>query len=96
MCNGMEGCKGGRCTISWIAKILLIVGGINWGIVGVGMLMSKEWNVVEMLLGSWPMVEAIVYVLVGVAAITSIFHCRCKTCIAGCGEGEKMDMSKPM
>ena len=65
----MGGCKG-CCTLAMIGKILLIIGGINWGLVGVGMLMGNDldaWNVVHMLLKSWPVVEGIVYVLVGVA-----------------------------
>ncbi len=76
------------CVVAWIAKILLIVGGLNWGLVGVSMLMGSmpQWNLVTMLLGSWPMVEAIVYLLVGVSAVVSIFGCRCKTCTGGtCG-----------
>jgi uncharacterized protein len=73
------------CTCSMIAKILLIVGGVNWGLVGLGMLLnaSESWNVVNMLLGSVPVVEAIVYLLVGVAAVISIFGCKCKTCSEG-------------
>jgi uncharacterized membrane protein YuzA (DUF378 family) len=67
-----------------IGKILLIIGGLNWGLVGVGMLMGNDLNVVHMLLGSWMKVEAIVYILVGVAAIMKIFGCKCKKCMAGC------------
>ncbi len=81
------GCGGG-CTVSLVAKILLIIGGINWGLIGAALLMGKgmdEWNVVHMLLGAVPTVEAIVYVLVGVAAIASIFHCKCKKCMGACG-----------
>jgi uncharacterized membrane protein YuzA (DUF378 family) len=76
------------CTPTKIGGFLLIVGGLNWGLVGVGMLMGKmmTWNVVTMLLGKWPMVEAIVYVLVGIGAIMAIFGCKCakcKACMAG-------------
>lgn len=72
------------CTTSLVAKVLLIVGGINWGLVGVGMLMGgANWNVVNMLLGSMPTLEAIVYVLVGVAGVMKIFHCKCKKCMGG-------------
>jgi uncharacterized membrane protein YuzA (DUF378 family) len=80
-------------TVKW----LLVVGGLNWGIMGLGMLMGKldAWNVVRMLLGSWPMVEGIVYVLVGVAAIMKIFGCKCKKCM-GMPEGENMGMDKKM
>ena len=64
-----------------VVKILLIVGGLNWGLVGAGWLMGGEnWNVVSMLLGAWPMVEAIVYLLVGVAAVVKIFGCHCRKC----------------
>ncbi|MEK7128401.1 MAG: DUF378 domain-containing protein [Patescibacteria group bacterium] len=80
MCN----LKCGGCTPSLIGKILLIIGGINWGLVGVGMFMQTDWNVVRMLLSSWPSVEAVVYVLVGIAAIMSIFGCRCGKCAATC------------
>ena len=67
-----------------IVKILLIIGGLNWGLVGAGMLAGADWNVVKLLLGAWPMVEGIVYVLVGIAAIMKIFGCRCKKSMAGC------------
>ena len=81
MCNN---CGGGMCTPTMIGKVLLIVGGLNWGLVGVGMLMSSDWNVVHMLLGAWPVVEAIVYILVGIAAVVKIFGCKCKKCQAPC------------
>ena len=63
-----------------IVKILVIVGGINWGIFGLGMLMQKDWNVVHMLLGFSPMIEGIVYLLVGIAAVMMIFGCKCHKC----------------
>ena len=47
----------------------MVVGGINWGLVGLGMLMGSDWNVVHMILGQWMMLEAIVYVLVGLSAL---------------------------
>lgn len=93
MCNGR--CCGG-CPVHKTSKILLLVGGINWGLVGVGMLMSKDWNVVHMLLGAWPMVEAIVYVLVGVAAVMKITGCKCKRCMAACASCEVEGMDKKM
>lgn len=78
------------CVPAMIGKILVIVGGINWGIVGAAMLMGKtmeEGNVLHKIVGSMPMFEAIVYVLVGVAAIMLIFGCKCKKCMAGCDAG---------
>lgn len=75
---------GGGCMGSKSVKTLLIVGGINWGILGVGMLMGSDWNVVHMILGSIPTLEAIVYVLVGVAGVMRIFGCKCKKCTSCC------------
>lgn len=52
-----------------IAFILLAVGGLNWGLVGLGWLAgSQDWNVVHMIVGSSMMLEAVVYVLVGLSA----------------------------
>ena len=74
-------CKGG-CTSAVIAKILVIIGGINWGLIGLGMLLGSlsNWNIVNVILGSVPVVEEIVYVLVGIAAIMLIFGCKCGKC----------------
>ena len=66
-----------------IAMILVIVGALNWGLVGVGYFVGGNWNVVNMILGSWPAVEAIVYILVGLSAIVAIWHSKsCKDCQA--------------
>ena len=90
MCHSNCGHKWGGCTPSLAVKILLIIGGINWGLVGLALLVGNggNWNVVNLLLGSWPVVEGIVYVLVGIAAIVKIFGCRCKKCMAACGTCE--------
>ena len=82
----------------WIGKILLIIGGLNWGLVGVGMLLGGDanWNIVNMALGSMPVVEAIVYVLVGVSALTRIFGCRCAKCSNACGTCGAEVANKPM
>ncbi len=67
-----------------IAFILLVIGGVNWGLVGVGNLMGSDWNLVKMLLSSWPTVESLVYVLVGIAGVAEIFGHKgmCKECAA--------------
>ena len=80
-------CRGtcwGGCLVHKISAILLLVGGLNWGLSGIGMLAGGNWNVVNLLLGGWPTVEAIVYLLVGVAALAGIFGCKCKKCMAAC------------
>ena len=68
-----------------IGKVLLIIGGLNWGLVGIGMLMHSNWNVVNLIFGSMPTLEAIIYILVGIAAIMKMVGCRCKTCMGGAG-----------
>ncbi len=64
-----------------VTMILMIVGGLNWGLVGLGGLLGTDLNVVNMLLGSWPVVENLVYLLVGVAALlTLLMTMKCKEC----------------
>ncbi len=80
MCN-LKCCESkGGCGVAITAKILVIIGGLNWGLVGLGMLMGGDWNVVHMILGSISTLEAIVYLLVGVAAVMEIFCCKCGKC----------------
>ncbi|HET9641616.1 MAG TPA: DUF378 domain-containing protein [Candidatus Paceibacterota bacterium] len=60
-----------------IVCILVVVGAINWGLVGLGMLFGgSDWNVVKLIFGTWQPVEAIIYVLVGIAGIMHIKSCR--------------------
>ncbi len=68
-----------------IAFILLIVGGLNWGLAGLGGFFASNWNVVNLILGSWPVVEWLVYVLVGLAAVYEVATHKgnCKSCNAG-------------
>jgi uncharacterized membrane protein YuzA (DUF378 family) len=68
-----------------IAFILLAIGGINWGLVGLGWLSGgADWNVVHMLLGSSMQLEAVVYVLVGISAVWLLLTHRkdCRACRA--------------
>jgi len=56
---------------------------LNWGLVGVGMLVDTNLNIVNWLLGPWPIVEAIVYVIVGLATIAVLTSKKCKSCMVG-------------
>lgn len=56
---------GALCMVSWV---LVIVGGINWGLVGLFQL-----NLVEKILGEGTLLTRLVYILVGVAAGYMIF-----------------------
>lgn len=60
--------------LSQVSRILVIIGGVNWGLVGLGMLMGSNWNVVNMILGSIPTLEAVVYVLVGASAVKMLVN----------------------
>lgn len=51
-------------VINWIALILVIVGALNWGLVGLFSL-----DLVAALFGAMTLVTRIVYVLVGIAAV---------------------------
>ncbi len=65
-----------------VAWWLVIIGAINWGLVGIsGFIDGLYLNVVNLLLGNWPAVESLVYVLVGIAALVAIFGC--KKCMSG-------------
>ena len=67
-----------------ISFILLVIGGLNWGLVGLGMWFGGNWNVVQLILGSIPWLEALIYVLVGISALVLIFTHKkdCKCCKA--------------
>ena len=55
-------------ALGLIALILVIIGGLNWGLVG-----FFDFNFVEQLFGAWPMLVKIVYDLVGISALYIIF-----------------------
>ena len=63
------------------AFTLLVVGGLNWGLSAFG------YNLVNILLGSWPQVETVVYVLVGLSAIVevAVHKKNCRTCTGPSG-----------
>jgi uncharacterized membrane protein YuzA (DUF378 family) len=69
-------------TVSWI---LVIIGGLNWGLVGLGDFMGNNWNLVHLILGSVPSLEALVYILVGLSAVYEIVMHKsiCKMCGSG-------------
>lgn len=67
-------------VLHYVAFLLVIVGGLNWGLVAI----SENYNLVKMILGTWPMVESAVYALVGLSAIYLLVTHKgdCKTCSA--------------
>ncbi len=59
-----------------VAFILLVVAGLNWGLSVLG------WDVVSMVLGSWPMAYKVLGLLVGLAAVYEVATHKgnCKVC----------------
>lgn len=54
------------------AYILTIIGALNWGLVGIA-----EFNLVAFIFGDMTLISRIIYVLVGISAITLLlttFH----------------------
>jgi hypothetical protein len=54
-------------AIDWLALVFVIVGGLNWGLVG-----AFDFNLVDTLFGEKSALARIVYVLVGLAAVYMI------------------------
>jgi len=55
-------------VLEWIASILVVIGGLNWGLVG-----ALNFNLVDTVFGSGSMIGKIVYILVGVSALYGLF-----------------------
>jgi len=54
-------------ALNVIVMILLIIGGLNWGLVGLA-----NFNLVDKIFGGLPVIARIIYILVGLAAIYAI------------------------
>ena len=55
-------------ALDWITFILVVVGGINWGLIG-----AFSFNVVNMIFGSIMWLEKLVYILVGLSALYMLY-----------------------
>lgn len=53
--------------INTIALILVIIGGLNWGLIGL-----FNFNLVDFLFGEGSILSRIVYILVGISALWCI------------------------
>jgi uncharacterized protein len=65
--RGLPGATPGMNAIDWIALVLMIVGGVNWGLVGLFGI-----DLVASIFGSMTIVSRAVYALVGLAAVYGI------------------------
>jgi len=63
-----------------VAFILLIVGGLNWLLVGL-----FSWDIGMLFGGQAATISKVIYVLVGLAALVEVFSHKgnCKACTAG-------------
>ena len=68
-----------------VAFLLLIVGGLNWLLLGV-----FQWEIGMLFGGAGALISRAIYVLIGAAAVYEIFTHRqnCKACATGSGGGE--------
>lgn len=51
-------------TWDWVALVLLIIGGLNWGLVGL-----FTFDLVAAIFGEMSVLSRIIYILVGISAI---------------------------
>jgi len=67
-------------VLHMIAYILLVIGGLDWGIFGL-----TGWDIGHVLGGMDSIVSKIVYILIGLSALVILFTHKkdCKQCEAG-------------
>ena len=59
--------------LDWLSLVLVIVGAVNWGLVGVGTYLGANWNVVGLIFAGFPTIEALIYLLVGLAGVYELY-----------------------
>lgn len=59
--------------LDWASLVLVIVGALNWGLVGIGGFLEANWNVVNLIFGSIPALESLIYVVVGLAGLYELY-----------------------
>lgn len=66
-----------------VAYILVIIGGLNWGLYG-----AFGYDLVDVVLGTIPMIASIVYVLIGLSALFLVLkrnrRCSCLNDVCSC------------
>ena len=66
------------CLLSKACTVLVLLGGLNWGLVGLGGFLSRDMNAIELVLGKWPGAVWTVYLLVGLATILMSLDACCE------------------
>lgn len=57
----------------WLSIALVIVGALNWGLVGLGYFANANWNLVDLIFGGFESVENLIYIVVGLAGLLEIW-----------------------
>jgi uncharacterized membrane protein YuzA (DUF378 family) len=55
-------------SLDWLSLALVIIGGLNWGLVG-----AFEFDLVAAIFGEMTIISRIIYVLVGLAALYMLY-----------------------
>lgn len=55
-------------SLDWLAYVLVIIGGINWGLVG-----AFEFNLVDEIFGVESAISKVIYILVGLSALYLLY-----------------------
>ena len=57
-------------VINWIACIFVLIGALNWGLIG-----AFHYNVIATFLGAKSDLTRLIYILIGLSGIWSLFTC---------------------
>jgi uncharacterized membrane protein YuzA (DUF378 family) len=63
-----------RNALEWIVLVLVLVGALNWGLVGIGNFAGGNWDLVNLILGAVAWLRDAVYIVVGLAAAYMIYQ----------------------
>ena len=55
-------------VLDWLALLLVVIGDLNWGLVGL-----FNFNLVATIFGDMTMITKIIYIVVGVAALYTLY-----------------------
>lgn len=61
-------------ALGWIAMILLVIGGLNWGLIGI-----FEWDLIAAIFGDMSVLSRIIYIIIAVAAVYMIISAGLKS-----------------
>jgi uncharacterized membrane protein YuzA (DUF378 family) len=70
--------------ICFITILIVCIGGLNWGLCGIGKFFNKDTNILHLIFKSYLAVEWAIYLLVGIASVALLYsaikygkYCAC-------------------